>query len=128
MGLELSQDKDSKPVSTLKGSLVWRLVLNEAENERCVKVELDFTTHKQTAVPMVSEVKRYTQTSGSYCKGNVFLKVKPWSLTLVRLVANVTKMEKENYLYSKFKTKLLCLQSFNLQVFLDQIYIYVCIL
>lgn len=57
MGLELSQDKDSKPVSTLKGSLVWKLVLNEAENEGCVKVEPDFITHKQTAVTMVSEVK-----------------------------------------------------------------------
>ncbi len=57
MGLELSRDKDSKPESTLKGSLVWKLVLNEAENERCVKVELDFITHKQTRVTMVSEVK-----------------------------------------------------------------------
>lgn len=95
MGLELSQDKDSKPVSTLKGSLVWKLVLNEAENEGCVKVEPDFITHKQTAVTMVSEVKRYMETSGSYCKGKVFFKVKPWSLTLMRL-ASVTKMEKEN--------------------------------
>ncbi len=58
MGLELSRNKDSKPVSTLKGLLVWKLVLNEAENERCVKVELDFTTHRQTVVTMVSEVKR----------------------------------------------------------------------
>lgn len=60
VGLQLSQDKDSKPASTLKGSLVWKLVLNEAENKRCVKVELDFTTHKHIAATMVSEVKRNT--------------------------------------------------------------------
>lgn len=92
MGLELSRNKDSKPVSTPKGLLVWKLVLNEAENERCVKVELDFTTQTNSGHDgfrsQAIVVRKQVEAAARQYE---FLRVKPWSLTLVRLQDSTSK-------------------------------------